>query len=220
MEIWQYNYGPARNDELYHWGIKGMKWGVRRFQNPDGTLTAQGKQRYKDYKSDQSTRRSLTRHVAADKKNLKARGEAMNEVRKNYDEAEEQMRKASSKVFISRKKRDALIDEASSNLTKAGEELEKRQADLNRAERIYNKDAEALFKHVDDMTRKYGSDNVKSLDTKKIKLGEYYTIDAIKTGITVADMPLVGRWYSGNYTSRQEYEDRRETIKRLANDRY
>lgn len=220
MEIWQYNYGPARSDELYHWGIKGMKWGVRRFQNPDGTLTAQGKQRYKDYKSDQSTRRSLTRHVAADKKNLKARGEAMNEVTKNYNDAQEQMRKASSKVFISKKKRQELVDEANANLTKAGEELEKRRADLNRAERIYNKDAEALFKHVDDMTKKYGSENVKSLDTKKVKLGEYYSINAIKTGVTVADMPLVGRWYSGNYTSKQEYQDRLDTIKRRANDRY
>lgn len=220
MGIWQYNYGPMRSDELYHWGIKGMKWGVRRFQNPDGTLTAQGKQRYKDYKSDQSTRRNLTRHVAADKKNLKARGEAMNEVTKNYNDAQEQMRKASSKVFISKKKRQELVDEADANLTKAGEELEKRRADLNRAERIYNKDAEALFKHVDDMTKKYGSENVKSLDTKKVKLGEYYSIDAIKTGVTVADMPLVGRWYSGNYTSKQEYQDRLDTIKRRANDRY
>lgn len=31
--------------ELYHYGIKGQKWGVRRYQNPDGTLTAKGKKR-------------------------------------------------------------------------------------------------------------------------------------------------------------------------------
>ena len=33
-------------DELYHWGIKGMKWGVRRYQNKDGTLTSEGKKHY------------------------------------------------------------------------------------------------------------------------------------------------------------------------------
>ena len=32
--------------ELYHHGIKGQKWGVRRYQNPDGSLTAEGKKRY------------------------------------------------------------------------------------------------------------------------------------------------------------------------------
>lgn len=36
------------NNQLYHHGILGMKWGVRRYQNKDGSLTKAGKKRYKD----------------------------------------------------------------------------------------------------------------------------------------------------------------------------
>lgn len=42
--------------QLYHHGIKGQKWGIRRFQKKDGTLTSAGKKRYSDDKSTKQTR--------------------------------------------------------------------------------------------------------------------------------------------------------------------
>lgn len=38
-------FEKASNEDILHYGIKGMKWGVRRYQNEDGTLTAAGKRR-------------------------------------------------------------------------------------------------------------------------------------------------------------------------------
>lgn len=56
MHMWQYNY--ANSDYLQHYGILGMRWGIRRFQDKSGRLTAAGKKRYDDDPSNGSPEKS------------------------------------------------------------------------------------------------------------------------------------------------------------------
>lgn len=66
---------------LYHHGIKGQKWGVRRYQNDDGTLTEAGKRRYsKQYESHMNKYLSdLQRH------STKLRVDAYNKTADDYN---------------------------------------------------------------------------------------------------------------------------------------
>ena len=48
------------NDTLTHHGVKGMHWGVRRYQNADGSLTSKGKERYGDTKSGSASKPQAT----------------------------------------------------------------------------------------------------------------------------------------------------------------
>lgn len=56
------------SDELYHFGVKGQRWGVRRYQNKDGTRTSAGKKREKQKTHEGNTKKSNRKKVSAEVK--------------------------------------------------------------------------------------------------------------------------------------------------------
>ena len=61
-------------NELYHHGVKGMKWGVKRYQNADGSLTDRGRKHY--YKKD---------GITLNKNGKKLRATVLSKVEENSD---------------------------------------------------------------------------------------------------------------------------------------
>lgn len=73
------------SNELYHWGVKGMKWGIRRYQNKDGSLTAAGQKRYnKEMQKAQNEQR-----VLANKKRTQEKMDRLESIRKKNAEDRE-----------------------------------------------------------------------------------------------------------------------------------
>ena len=57
------NYILTSDGELYHYGVKGQKWGVRRYQNVDGTLKPAGKKRYRGDKDAEKLAKTFADHL-------------------------------------------------------------------------------------------------------------------------------------------------------------
>lgn len=195
---------------LQHHGILGQKWGRRRFQNTNGTLTAEGKARYKQYKQDRKEIKTLTRHVSADARNLKSRSKAQDADSDYYDSAHAALKKVNGKIYApwnQRQKRED-VQAATDRVTAAGRKWERSRAELDRAERIYDSDVKELRSKVDKMVKNYGNESVKELKFKDKAISEAWTKKLLKTGVTVADIPIIGTKYTANYVSKRDYADR------------
>lgn len=88
-------------DELYHHGTKGMRWGVRRYQNADGSLTAAGRRRYMN--SDGTLNKRGEKYYAKEKARLKAEKETLANEKKSTNKL--------AKLEQMRTKNNALRDE-------------------------------------------------------------------------------------------------------------
>ena len=174
-------YFIGRNDkmnELYHHGIKGQKWGVRRFQNKDGSLTSAGKRRFKSVASNEKKHKFHTESakflLEGNAENERVTARELKEAYKDFKDfgmskKESQFYKQSIKDAIQKSKTyEKLLKDIDSGKIKAGRDF------------VTNLDRKGHFKSVEDGIIFKKSDSEIARNRYKIKDDKTYSKNGIK----------------------------------------
>lgn len=149
------------NNELYHHGIKNMKWGIRRFQNKDGSLTPAGKKRY-----DKEVAK-----LKAEKKKLR------NEI---------SVRKKADKLKQLEKERDALKVQSKklkkNSKTTTQEDKQAETIEQKRERLLKSTDAKELYENRALLTKSELDERINRIDTEA-KLKSKIVVEKRKTGL-------------------------------------
>jgi hypothetical protein len=142
------------NDELCHYGVKGMKWGVRRYRNADGTLTAAGrKQARQEYKKDNAKAFELGKTASIYGHATAASLSRFGKISKKYTKQLEKDPDANERKTKRLREKKDIQEETTRKLGKQYE--------------TYRDMAKA---HCESLVNKYGKEAVKSIRYKDVKV--------------------------------------------------
>lgn len=196
--MWEYN-----DSYLTHYGKLGMKWG-----------------KISERLDDHSTRRSLKRQVSADKRLLKVQGRLAANSQMGYKQVSRDYSYELTRPIYSTKQSLYNLHKQSQRLTDIGKQVSVVKANYLRANKIYEEDTRAYLKHLTNMDKKYGSNRVSNIQTKTIYIGDAFTKDVIKTYVTAAELPVIGRYVTAKLAGGRDYEERTKQIDAESSKRY
>lgn len=143
-------------DYLAHYGVLGQKWGVRRFQNQDGSLTPEGRKRYrKEFRQDNKKAFELGREATV-------LGQAA-----KY--AANRAAKLEDRALKKHEKDPSGLKKGTQRASDKAEAAEK--AALTIAEE-YAKAQQAAKDHCNELMKKYGRENVKDISYKNLNVSK------------------------------------------------
>lgn len=204
-------YILTSDGELYHHGIKGMKWGIRRYQSKDGSLTTAGKKRYsnKEIRQDRDViRKELASHGGS---NLTG------DAKKAYYENE----KIEKRMDYLVEKYEFDADDGGGGKTAADRKAGQEYMELNE-KYMYNDhiiSAQRNKQVTQKLVEKYGEDRINQLKTAdNVKTGAAVVaavaaapVMVTASGVVIAGAAVAAGGYLGYKAVKNKIEKRKES---------
>lgn len=159
------------SEDLSHWGIKGMKWGIRRFQNKDGSLTPEGKKRYGDDELDEQALKEA--------KDRAVKSGNIDRVKAYRSEmSNDELRKALERVDLEKRIRDIEDRQRKTGLDKFNSTINKVDTIRSSGEKLVNA-YNLIAKINNSFNTKF---SIPSIDGNAKSMMDKYTSELVKSG--------------------------------------